>query len=115
MVAPKDTMSALSTDRMQVVVLGMALFTKAGIIVRTPGAPFTITSACALGPLSFSVCNCDHRSTLGNNYGMLGWLSNNPMAGEYHKPVYQSRTIAFPETTESAEIGRRFYQYNEPR
>jgi hypothetical protein len=91
-------MAALSADRMQVVVLGMALFTKPGIVVSTPGASFTITSACTLGPLGFSVRNCDHRSTLGNNFRLPGWLSNNPMAGEYHKPVYQSWTISFPET-----------------
>ncbi len=105
-------MSALSTDRMQVVVLGMALFTKTGIIVRTPGAPFTITSAGALGPLCFFVCNCDHRSALGNNFMLLVWLSNSAMAGEYHKPVQQSWTISHPETNETAEVGRRVYQYN---
>jgi hypothetical protein len=105
-------MSALSADRMQVVVLGMALFTKTGIIVRTPGAPFTVTSAGALGPLCFFVCNRDHRSTLGNNFMLLVWLSNSAMAGEYHKPVQQSWIISHPETNETAEAGRRIYQYN---
>ena len=113
MTAPQDAMAALSANGMQVVVLRMALFTKAGMIVGTPGASFTITSAGALGPLCFLVCNCDHRSTPGNNFRLLGWLSNNLMSGEYHKPVWQSWIISFPETTEPAEIGRPFYQYTE--
>jgi len=49
---------------------------------------------------------------------LLVWLSNDPMPGEYHKPVYQSWTISFPVATESAEIDRRFYRFyqdNEPR
>ena len=106
-------MAALSANGMQVVVLRMALFTKAGMIVGTPGASFTITSAGALGPLRFPVCNCDHRSTPGNNFRLLGWLSNNLMSGAYHKPVWQSWIISFPETTEPAEIGCPFYQYTE--
>jgi len=38
-------MAALPADRVQVVVLRMILFAKAGVIVSAPGTPFTIAPA----------------------------------------------------------------------
>ena len=60
MAASKHTMAALPADRMKVIVLGMALFAEPSVFVGTPGAPLTISAASALGPLSFSICNCNH-------------------------------------------------------
>ena len=107
-------MAALPADRVQVVVLGMALFTKAGIVVRAPGTPFAVASARALRPLSFFVCDCDHLSTLGIYFRLPIRLSDNAVAGEYHKPADQSWWTPSQATSESTEIDRRFYQYNGP-
>ena len=61
-------MAAPPADRMQVVVLWMALLAKAGIVVPAPGAPIAIAAAGGLGTLSFSICNCDHRLTYWRNF-----------------------------------------------
>ena len=63
MAASKNTVAALSADRVQVVVLGMTLFAEAGILVSAPGAAFAIASTGALGPFGLSVCDCNHRLT----------------------------------------------------
>ena len=63
MAAPKHAMAAFSADGVKIVVLGVALLAEPRILVGASGASFAITSARALGSLSFSVCNCDHRKT----------------------------------------------------
>ena len=60
MAAPKHAMAAFPADRVKIVVLRMALLAEPRIFVSAPGAPFAISSACTLGSLSLSVCNCDH-------------------------------------------------------
>ena len=63
MAAPKHAMAAFPADRVKIVVLGMALLAEPCIFVSAPGAPFAISSACALGSLGLSVCKCDHYKT----------------------------------------------------
>ena len=64
MAAPKHAMAAFPADRVKVVVLRVALLAEPRILVGASGASFAITSARALGSLSFSVCNCDHSEDL---------------------------------------------------
>ena len=56
-------MAAHSANRMQIVVLRMALFTKSGRVIPAPRTPFTIAATCALRTFSFFICDCNHELT----------------------------------------------------
>ena len=64
MAASKHAMPAFSAYRVEVVVLGMALFAEPSTFVGAPGTSFTVSSTRTLGSLSLSVCNSNHRKTL---------------------------------------------------
>ena len=61
---PQDTMTTPSANRVQVVVLRMALTTESCVGVLAPRASFTIPAPSTLRPLSISVGHSSHQSFL---------------------------------------------------
>ena len=85
MAASKHAMAAFSAYRVEVVVLGMTLLTESGTLIGAPRTPFAVSSTRILGPLSFSVCNCNHWKTCGKSLISVGRIeSDNSTIGEYH-------------------------------
>ena len=81
MAASKHAMPAFSAYRVEVVVLGMALFAEPCTFVGAPGTSFTVSSTRTLGSLSLSVCNSNHRKTL---ISVRIIEPGNSMMREYH-------------------------------
>jgi len=61
MTSPQNTMPTRSTNRVQIVVLRVLLFTEPSGGILAPWTSLSMSSTSILGLLSFSICDCDHR------------------------------------------------------